>query len=184
MIENKDIWIKTGYEIFALSGENGLKIEVLAKKVGISKSSFYHHFADLEIFIEYLLTFHLHQSEVMADKEKNAKNIDPELINILVAHKMDLLFNRQLRINKQQQHYKETLDKSNQIIGNEFVKLWAKDLNLNLSQGQLESLFELALENFYLQINTENLNSVFWPGLYLTALVLLLRAMPPMLFLT
>ncbi len=50
MTENKDIWIKTGYEIFALSGENGLKIEVLAKKVGISKSSFYHHFADLEIF--------------------------------------------------------------------------------------------------------------------------------------
>ena len=70
MTENKDIWIKTGYEIFALSGENGLKIEVLAKKVGISKSSFYHHFADLEIFIAYLLKFHLHQSEVMADKEQ------------------------------------------------------------------------------------------------------------------
>nr|WP_245550167.1 TetR/AcrR family transcriptional regulator [Haliscomenobacter hydrossis] len=27
-----------------------MKIEVLAKKVGISKSSFYHHFVDLEIF--------------------------------------------------------------------------------------------------------------------------------------
>lgn len=158
MAENKDTWIKTGYEIFALSGENGLKVEALAKKVGISKSSFYHHFADLEIFVEYLLKFHLQQSEVMAAKEKNAKNIDPELITILVDHRMDLLFNRQLRINQQQQHYKETLYKSNQIIGNEFVKLWAKDLSLNLSQGQLESLFELALENFYLQINAENLN--------------------------
>ncbi|HPH20964.1 MAG TPA: TetR/AcrR family transcriptional regulator, partial [Haliscomenobacter sp.] len=100
-----------------------------------------------------------------ADKEKKAKNIDPELITILVEHKMDLLFNRQLRINQQHQHYKETLDKSNQIIGNEFVKLWAKDLNLNLSQGQLESLFELALENFYLQINAENLNPA-WLSAY------------------
>lgn len=165
MTDNKDIWIKTGYEIFALSGENGLKIEVLAKKVGISKSSFYHHFADLEIFMEMLLKFHLHQAQVMADKEKNAQNIDPELIHILVEHKLDLLFNRQLRINQQQQHYKATLDKSNQIIGNEFVKLWAKDLKLNLSQGQLESLFELALENFYLQINPENLNPA-WLSAY------------------
>jgi AcrR family transcriptional regulator len=169
MAENKDTWIKTGYEIFALSGENGLKVEVLAKKVGISKSSFYHHFADLKIFVEYLLKFHLQQSEVMATKEKNAKNIDPELITILVDHRMDLLFNRQLRINQQQQHYKETLDKSNQIIGNEFVKLWAKDLNLNLSQGQLESLFELALENFYLQINAENLNPL-WLSAYFSNL--------------
>lgn len=165
MLDNKDIWIKTGYEIFALSGENGLKIEVLAKKVGISKSSFYHHFADLEIFMEMLLKFHLHQAQLMAEKEKNAINIDPELIDILVAHKIDLLFNRQLRINQQQHHYKETLDKSNQIIGNEFVILWAKDLNLNLSQGQLESLFELALENFYLQINAENLNPA-WLSAY------------------
>lgn len=169
MTENKDTWIKTGYEIFALSGENGLKVEALAKKVGISKSSFYHHFADLEIFVEYLLKFHLQQSEVMAAKEKNAKTIDPELITILVDHRLDLLFNRQLRINQQQQHYKETLDKSNQIIGNEFVKLWAKDLNLNLSQGQLESLFELALENFYLQINAENLNAV-WLSAYFSNL--------------
>ncbi|MDX2071111.1 MAG: TetR/AcrR family transcriptional regulator [Haliscomenobacter sp.] len=165
MTENKDIWIKFGYEVFAVSGENGLKIETLAKKVGISKSSFYHHFADLEIFVEYLLKHHLQQSQGMADKEKSAKNIDPELINILVEHKIDLLFNRQLRINQQHQHYKETLGKSNQIIGNEFVKLWAKDLNLNLSQGQLESLFELALENFYLQINAENLNPT-WLSAY------------------
>lgn len=161
MTENKDIWIKTGYEIFAFSGESGLKIEVLAKKVGISKSSFYHYFADLEIFVEMLLKFHLHQAQVMANKEKNAKNIDPELINILVEHKIDLLFNRQLRINQQRPHYQETLDKSNQIIGNEFVKLWAIDLNLNLNQSQLESLFELALENFYLQINAENLNAAW-----------------------
>lgn len=165
MTENKDTWIKTGYEIFALSGENGLKIEALAKKVGISKSSFYHHFADLEIFVEYLLKYHLLQSQRMAEKERSAKNIDPELINILVEHKIDLLFNRQLRINQQQQPYKETLDKSNQIIGNEFVKLWATDLNLNLSPQQLESLFELALENFYLQINAENLNPA-WLSAY------------------
>lgn len=158
MSESKEIWIIAGYEIFALSGESALKVEVLAKKVGISKSSFYHHFADLEVFVEQLLMFHLKQSKIIAEKEKVAKTIDPELIVILVEHKLDLLFNRQLRFNQQNKQYKETLVKSNQIIGNEFVILWAEDLKLTLTHKQLQSLFELALENFFLLINTETLN--------------------------
>lgn len=158
MIDAKENWIKIGYEIFAISGENALKIEVLAKKIGISKSSFYHHFAEIDLFIEQLLLYHLKQSVIMAEKEKAANTINPELICILIEHRMDLLFNRQLRFNQHIEHYKNTLLKSNRIIGNEFVKLWAKDLNLALSQKQLEGLFELALENFFLQINHENLH--------------------------
>lgn len=165
MTETKEHWIKIGYEIFAVSGEGGLKIEVLAKKIGISKSSFYHHFADLELFMEQLLSYHLTQSAIMAAKEKAANTIHPELICILVEHKTDLLFNRQLRFNQHNELYKNTLLKSNRIIGNEFVKLWAKDLNLTLSQKQLEGLFELALENFFLQINPQNLHFE-WLKLY------------------
>ena len=158
MIDSKDIWIKTGYEIFAQFGASGLKIESLARKVGISKSSFYHHFADLELFMEELLNYHIQQSYIIADKEKNATKINPDLIDILVEHKTDLLFNRQLRINRERKLFYETLNRSNQIAGNAFVLVWIKDLNLQLSQKQLEGIFELALENFYLQINLNNLN--------------------------
>jgi AcrR family transcriptional regulator len=156
--DSKEIWIKKGYEIFANSGQSGLKIEPLAKKVGKSKSSFYHHFADLEIFTECLLAYHLDQSKIIAEKERTVRSINPELINILVEHKTDLLFNRQLRFNQQNEEYRQTLNKSNQIIGNEFVKIWAMDLKLNLTQKQFEGLFELALDNFFLQINAETLN--------------------------
>jgi AcrR family transcriptional regulator len=157
MIISKDIWITVGYEMFALLGRKGLKIELLAKKVGISKSSFYHHFADLEVFMEYLLKHHVQQSQRIAQKEQNAKNIIPELIDILVEHKIDLLFNRQLRIDREDKAYLATLNLSNQTVGNAFVMLWLKDLNLKLTQKQLEGIFELALENFYLQINNTNL---------------------------
>ena len=158
MTETKEYWIQKGYEVFAMSGESNLKVESLSKKVGISKSSFYHHFAEMEIFIAHLLSFHLKQSEMIAIKEKAAKKINPDLIDILVEHKIDLLFNRQLRYNQQNHLYKDTLLKSNQIIGNEFVTLWVNDLDLKLNYKQLEGLFELALENFFLQINHENLN--------------------------
>jgi AcrR family transcriptional regulator len=158
MTDNQENWIKTGYETFALMGENSLKVEVLAKKVGISKSSFYHHFVDLDIFKNFLLEYHLRQAHLIAQKEQQAKNINPELIHILVEHKTDLLFSRQLRIHQQNKTYFEVLSQSNQIVGNEFVRIWVKDLNLSLNPKQIEGLFELALENFYLQINSENLH--------------------------
>ncbi len=158
MTDNKEIWIKNGYEIFAHLGQNGLKVEPLAKKVGKNKSSFYHHFADLELFVDELLKHHLEQSYIIAEKERNAKNINPELIGIIVEHKIDLLFNRQLRINREHKRFLSALEKSNEIIGNPFVLLWVRDLGLKLTQKQLESIFELALENFYLQINAENLH--------------------------
>lgn len=156
--DNKEIWIKTGYEIFALSGQSGLKIEPLAKKVGKSKSSFYHFFADLELFIEVLLQYHIEQSLIIGKKEQAAKNIDPELINILVEHRMDLLFNRQLRINQNIKLFSETLSLSNKVVGDAFVNVWVKDLNLQLTAKQIEGIFTLALENFFLQINADNLN--------------------------
>jgi len=158
IFENNDIWVKTGYEILAYSGIQGLKIESLAKKVGISKSSFYHHFADLEVFVNFLLNYHIEQSYIIAEKEKKCKNINPDLINILVEHKTDLLFNRFLRIHRENKTYNKTLIKSNQIVGNQFVLIWVNELKLNISPKQLEGIFELALENFYLRISPELMN--------------------------
>jgi AcrR family transcriptional regulator len=166
MTDNKDIWIKTGYDSFAKLGLNGLKIETLSKKVGISKSSFYHHFTDVEIFTEHLLKHHIQQSVIIGEKELHAKTIDPELITILADHKTDLLFNRQLRINRNIQLFDETLTQANKAVGNGFVMLWVKDLHLQMSQKQLEAFFELAIENFYLQINADNLNKQWLSGYF------------------
>lgn len=158
MTEKTEIWIIKGYETFALLGEKGLKIERLAKEVGISKSSFYHHFADLDIFFEKILLHHLNKSSIIAEKERKVEKINPELINILIEHKIDLLFNRQLRINSNKSTFKDALIKSSKIIGTDFIKLWLRDTKLNLTPKQAEGIFELAIENFFLQINQDNIN--------------------------
>lgn len=155
---NHEIWIDKGYEIFALYGQAGLKIEPLATLVGKSKSSFYHHFVDLDIFMDYLLKHHIERSYTIAQKEQQAKTIEPELINVLVEHKTDLLFNRQLRIHQNIKLFADTLTQSNRIVGDAFVNVWMKDLGLQLSQKQIEGIFSLALENFFLQINNETIN--------------------------
>lgn len=168
-IDNKEGWIKAGYEIFALSGATAIKIEPLSKRVGKSKSSFYHHFADLGVFTGLLLKYHIAQSRIIAVKEQKAENIDPALINILLEHRIDLLFNRQLRINQNNKLFSEALHESNKIVGNDFIKLWVKDVDLKLTQSQIEGIFTLALENFYLQINVDNLNYA-WLSAYFTNL--------------
>lgn len=155
---NKETWIVAGYEAFAINGKSGLKIEPMAKLVGTSKSSFYHYFSDMEIFMEYLFKYHIQRSQIIAEKERNSKNIDPELINILVEHKIDLLFNKQLRVNKNIADFAKTLDISNKTVGDAFKIVWIKELNFQLTPKQIDAIFELALDNFFLNINEETLN--------------------------
>jgi AcrR family transcriptional regulator len=156
MTGREEIWIKKGYELFAIHGEKGLNIEQLAKQVGISKSSFYHHFADSQGFIEKLLQRHLKRSKIIAEMERKAQSINPGLIQIILEHRADFLFNRQLRINAHHASYKATLLKSNQIIGKDFIHLWLRDSRIPLTFQQAEGVFDLALENFFLQLNLEN----------------------------
>ena len=80
------------------------------------------------------------------------------MINVLLEHQTDLLFNRQLRINQNVKLFNETLCCSNKIIGEAFKTVWVKDLNLKLNNKQIEGIFTLALQNFYLQINVDTLN--------------------------
>lgn len=148
-------WILTGYSLFSKEGAASLKIEVLARKVNINKSSFYHHFADLEIFIEQLLEYHIERAKIIAAKERECKTMIPDLLNVLVEYKEDLLFSRQLRINRNNILFKECYEKSNQIVGDSILGIWAEELGLKDNSGLANLVLKLTLDNFYLQINEE-----------------------------
>jgi len=155
------LWLTTAYEICAVEGFDSLKIERLAKIVGISKSSFYHYFADLESFVYELLEYHYERCLILAKREKECSQIYPQLIDLLVDHKTDLLFHRQLRINREKPRFGKAVETSSEILGNYAVMLWTKDINQKLSQTQLGGLFKIATDNFYMRINEHNLNRKF-----------------------
>ena len=161
MTSPKAIWIEKGYEMYAFKGFESLKVEPLSKCVGISKSSFYHHFADLECFTEKLYEHHFDQCALIGQKEERCSTIQPELIGLLMEHKVDLLFHRQLRIYRNDQWVEEAFVKSNALLGNYAVMLWAKEINLKFTNIQLKRLFELATDDFYMKINAQNINASF-----------------------
>ncbi len=157
-IDNIEPWILAGYELFANEGPKGLKVETISKKVKISKSSFYHHFVDLDIFTDILLSYHLDRTKIVAEKERRCKSIDPELINILLEFKLDLLFNRQLRINRANVKFRDCFELSNQLSEMAIMEVWAKDLGLLDKSKLVKILFSIVIDNFYLQITKETLN--------------------------
>lgn len=153
----RQTWILCGYERFAREGTAGLKIEVMAKAVFKSKSSFYHHFADTEVFTEWLLQYHLERAQLMAERELACQNIVPELLHVILEFKQDLLFNRQLRVHRDVPAFKTCFEKANAFVGGAIVQLWANELGLR-DQSHLAGLvLNLSMENFFLQITEDTL---------------------------
>jgi AcrR family transcriptional regulator len=158
MSENiKQPWILVGYDLFSEHGLSGLKIEVMAKKVAKSKSSFYHLFADLEIFTEVLLNAHLERAKIIADRERACKNMVPDLLNLLLDVKQDLLFNRQLRVNRDIPAFKICLDKVNTEFEDVILEIWAMSLGLSDKKHLARIVLRLTLDNFFLQITDKTL---------------------------
>jgi AcrR family transcriptional regulator len=151
-------WIEAGYELFSKEGPKGLKIEAIARHVKKSKSSFYHHFSDLEIFTDELLHYHLQRAALIATRERACQRIVPDLLNVLIDSKIDLLFNRQLRVNRDIPAFKQCFEKSNKEASDALMNLWITELGLAGNQKLAGLLFMLVMDNFYLQISDKNLN--------------------------
>jgi AcrR family transcriptional regulator len=54
---DRDAWIKGAIAILAEHGADGLRVEVLAKRLGVTKGSFYWHFKDRRDLLDAVLEF-------------------------------------------------------------------------------------------------------------------------------
>jgi AcrR family transcriptional regulator len=159
-MSKEQIWIEAGYKSFAIEGAQNVRIEKLARAVNRNKSSFYHFFADLEVFTARLLEEHLSQAKILSKKEAEAQN-EAELVDILLDHKIDLLFNRQLRIHRENEVFQDCFAKTNEISIPGFVPIWRKIIGLPENAQLAELVLIFSMENFFLQITEETLNKVW-----------------------
>ncbi len=93
--------IEKGYEHFAFYGPKNLSINKLCKEMGSPRASFYHHFGDIEVFIEELLDMHwqIHQ-QFCSVGALECKKFFPDLYLLLEQHPIPLKFSRQLFLNR------------------------------------------------------------------------------------
>jgi AcrR family transcriptional regulator len=162
-MDPKQPWMDHGYRTFAYEGPTGLKVERLARQVGKSKSSFYHLFADLSLFNSDLLDYHLERAALMAERESQSETED-ELIGVIMDHKIDLLFNRQLRFHRENPDFAKCFTAVNQLSVPALLPLWKQIIDLREQSYLAELVLLLTLDNFFLQITDQTLHEEWLKG--------------------
>lgn len=151
----KSVWLKHGYDLFAAHGHAGLKVEVLARKVGKSKSSFYHHFSDVEAFITLLLKLHVQRAYVMAEELEALVGSTNELSPLLVSFADDILFHRQLRFHRQIPEYQQCIGEVMILIEPPFVELLSDMLELSDNKAIVRLLLSFCIDHFLMRTTAD-----------------------------
>lgn len=67
----REQWLNMGLELFAVHGVDGLRVERLARSLGVAKSGFYCHFSDREVLLDHILDYWAHEyTEVITDNQR------------------------------------------------------------------------------------------------------------------
>lgn len=172
----KEPWIRAAYTLFAQEGPFGMKVEVLAKRVGISKSSFYHHFADMEVFTEGLLNYHIDRVKHIADLERQCPRVVPDLLRLLLTVEEDLLFGRQLRTHRAVADFQKCIEITNCEIAGAILPVWAEAFGLADRPQVARLLLNLVIDNFYLRLTNQTL-TYEWLLSYISELRLMVWGM-------
>lgn len=156
--DNNRSWIDVGYAAFAEEGPQGLRIEYFARQIGKSKSSFYHHFADLDLFTELLLQQHQLRAADIAQCMRQCARMDPEMLDLFLAVRTDILFHRQLRIHRDNTAFRRCFEQAHAPIEEALLSVWTQTLDLQGREALARTMLRLVVENFYLRVTHETLS--------------------------
>ena len=158
----KDKWLKQGYADFAKMGPHNLSVSQIGKQIGTSRSSFYHHFGDLEFFIDELLTVHWEIcQEFDRSAQKNCKKLIPDLYRELAKHPVSLRFHIQLFRNRSYPRYNYLFLKSFESSARKFgLALFAEILKPNLPEKDIYNLWLTLCEAWYSHLDPNDLRAI------------------------
>ena len=97
----KKQWFDKALEVLAESGVGALKIERLAKSLGLSRNGFYWHFRNRDDLLEQLLEYWSHEFTGFVTEDSDRMKIKPEqrLYEVMVLVKTERLGRYDLAIN-------------------------------------------------------------------------------------
>ena len=174
--KSKQEWIEKGYEMLATDGFSHVNVESIARSLQKNKSSFYYYFGDWEGFEEDLLNYHLHLAKDFAKSVEKCESVIPDIANLFIAHKTDIFFHKQLRINREKPLFKKCFETVYQLFEEAVKDTWSSFLNLEQHSYLSTKILALLSENFLLQITEDNF-TYEWLSAYFLENSMLLRNM-------
>ena len=147
-MDNKEKWIKTGYELFGEIGALALNVEKLSNLVGLNRSSFYHYFGDMEVFESALLWHHVERFKHFGLLMKDYTEFEQLFGEEIMQHKAELAFQRTLLINQSVARYKACSEDSRQYTEAKTYELWTAYNKSERDTKEAKDLFR-AIRDFY-----------------------------------
>lgn len=89
----RDQWLSKGLELFAVMGAEGLRVEKLARALGVAKSGFYWHFRDREELLDRLLDHWAHEYTEVLSRNSQLLQLPPRNRLLMI---MTMAFERNL----------------------------------------------------------------------------------------
>ena len=179
--DKQHAWIEKGYELVAQHGFNHLAVEVIARAMQKSKSSFYHYFGEMEVFKEALLAYHLQRAQLFTQDVSACTNVQPELIQVLLAYQIDVFFHKQLHIHRAESIYKNCIDRVFELNETSLTHKWIEYFDLHHKRLFARTFHRFITEHFCLLITQESYTAT-WITQYLqelTTMLLQLKAGDP-----
>ena len=153
-----ETWIKAGYKILGAEGVDGIKIERLAKTLKLNKSGFYYYFGTMEFYLKSVLQYHLECAHSIGTEIADCKNIDPDLLNLIVKYKTFFLVESQLLGKCKLPHVRHDVDEAGQIINKAFLQLWQNTEGLSGDPAVMLDYLNILHHFLYSRIATETIN--------------------------
>lgn len=155
MKTTKLTWIIAGYNLVSDAGFDALKVEHIAKEIGKNKSSFYHYFGDLENFELELVAYHFELSKAFSINVQACESIIPDLVHVLIEHKTDIFFHKQLRLKIETADFKKYQESVFKLFEQSMLENWQHFTQLD-NAFLATKFLNLISENFLLQITKKN----------------------------
>ena len=156
-----DTWIKAGYKLLATEGMDGIRIERLAKILGLNKSGFYHYFGTMEGFVKRLLEHHIDKAKGIACEIANCQNIDPDLLFLIEKHKAFFLVESQLLVKGRPVHVLEEVIEAGKILNKELLPLLRKSSELPDDDSVALAYLNIVRHFFYACIDARHIDYEF-----------------------
>lgn len=133
----------------------------MGKEIGASRSSFYHHFGEIDLFVDELLALHWKLCQAFNKEGKaSCKNLIPDLYELLSRFSLPLQFSRQLFHHRHIPRFNYVFLKTYEASAKAFIlDLFRAHMGLHLPQKDLDQLFLTLGEAWYSRLDPNDLSA-------------------------
>ncbi len=157
----KKKWIECGYRQFALCGPDSLSIKKISEELKVARTSFYHHFVDIDLFIDDLLSYHWkiveHFNELGA---QYCRQLIPDIYLALEKFPVELQFNLQLFHHRNDPRFNYIFTRSYYSTAKAFaLQLFIDRYNLTQPWDEVYRLWLAVGETWYSRLDPNDLSA-------------------------